>query len=375
MSSSADNSSDTVLTPGQETAFQDKGKAHILVVDDEPAILDLFRRAMILAGHRCSTASNGSRALEILDQGPVDVLITDINMPGMDGIELADKVLKSFSADVIVITGQAKAYQYDDMINIGASDFVEKPVSIQEIILRIKRVLRERQLKETARTSHEELKQAYIDSIHRLVMASEYKDEDTGDHIIRIGEYAEFMARQLNQSDVFIETVAYAAPMHDVGKIGIPDHILIKPGKLTAEEFEIIKKHTLIGAKILSKSKSRILQMAEEIALTHHEKYNGKGYPNGICGKDIPLSGRIVAIADAFDALTSKRPYKDPYPPEMVLNIIRLERGEHFDPEITDIFLEHFETFLKIREKFGDIQNVTLENFRLSERDRNGLTT
>jgi putative two-component system response regulator len=359
----ADNSKDSVF------------KAHILVVDDDPAILDLFKRAMILAGHQCTAVNNGNQALETLAQGPVDVLITDINMPGMDGIELADKVLQHFSADVIVITGQAKAYQYDDMINIGASDFVEKPVSLQEIILRTKRVLRERQLKETARTAHQELKQAYIDSIHRLVMAAEFKDEDTGDHIIRIGEYAEFLARHLGQDDIFIETIAYAAPMHDVGKIGIPDHILLKPGKLTAQEFDIIKTHTSIGARILSRSKSKILQVAEEIALTHHEKYNGQGYPNRLCGKDIPLTGRIVAIADTFDALTSKRPYKEPYPPEMVMNIIYRERGQHFDPEITDLFLEHVDAFMEIREKFGDPHRVTLETFRLSDRDIDALAT
>lgn len=359
----------------RDNATSGSEKAHILVVDDDPAILNLFRRAMNLAGHQCSAAHDGHHALEILGQTPVDLLITDINMPGMDGIELADKVLNQFSADVIVITGQARAYQYDDMINIGASDFVEKPFSIQEIILRVKRVLRERQLKEAARTSHEELKQAYIDSIHRLVMASEFKDEDTGDHIIRIGEYAAFISRQMGKDDLFVETIEYAAPMHDVGKIGIPDQILLKPGKLTPEEFETIKKHTLIGAQLLSKSKSRILQMAEEIALTHHEKYNGKGYPKGLSGTDIPLTGRIVAIADTFDALTSRRPYKEPYPPEMVMDIIFRERGQHFDPEITDLFLEHFDAFLDIRVKFGDIRNITLENFKLSERDQDGLFT
>ena len=358
-----------------DTLLQSREKSHILVVDDDPSILNLFRRAMNLAGYQCSSAHNGHQALEILNQTPVDLLITDINMPGMDGIELADRVLSRFSADVIVITGQARAYQYDDMINIGASDFVEKPFSIQEIILRVKRVLRERQLREAEKNSHEELKQAYIDSIHRLVMASEFKDEDTGDHIIRIGEYAAFIARCLGQDDQFIETIEYAAPMHDVGKIGIPDNILLKPGKLTPEEFDIIKRHTLIGAKLLSNSKSRILQMAEEIALTHHEKYNGKGYPNGLCGTDIPLSGRIVAIADTFDALTSKRPYKEPYPPEMVMDIIRRERGEHFDPGITDLFLDKFDAFMAIRGQFGDVTQITLEDFKLSERDQAGPAT
>ncbi len=349
--------------------------AHILIVDDEPAILDLFQRAMQVAGHRCTVTPSGRKALDIMTRTPVDVVITDINMPEMDGIELASTIFNRFSADVIVMTGQARGYQYDEIIKIGASDFVEKPFSIQEIILRIRRVLRERQLKETAQNSHDELKQAYIDSIHRLVMASEFKDEDTGDHIIRIGEYASFMARHLDQDAQYIETIGYAAPMHDVGKIGIPDRILLKPGKLTREEFDIIKGHPEIGAKLLSKSKSRILQMAEEIALTHHEKFNGTGYPKGLSGEGIPLSGRIVAIADTFDALTSKRPYKEPYPPEMVLDIIRRERGGHFDPRVTDIFLDHFDRFLSIRNNFGKSAQITLENFNLSERDQKNIQT
>ncbi len=352
-----------------------ENRAHILIVDDDPSILDLFKRAMKVAGHRCTVTPSGKSALDIMTDTPVDVVITDINMPEMDGIELATQVISRFSADVIVITGHAKGYQYDEIINIGASDFVEKPFSVKEIILRIRRVLRERQLNEATRNSHDELKQAYLDSIHRLVMASEFKDEDTGDHIIRIGEYASFVAKELAQDAQYIETIGYAAPMHDVGKIGIPDKILLKPGKLTKDEFNIMKRHTLIGAKLLSESKSRILQMAEEIALTHHEKFNGKGYPNGLSCEKIPLSGRIVSIADTFDALTSKRPYKEPYPPEMVFDIIRRERGEHFDPEITDLFLDNFDAFISIRQDFGEIHQITLEDFCLSERDQDSIRT
>jgi putative two-component system response regulator len=350
-------------------------KAHILIVDDEPAILSLFQRAMEVAGHDCTVAHDGKSALALLSKTSVDVVITDINMPEMNGIELATQILTHFLADVIVMTGQARGYQYDEIINIGASDFVEKPFSIQEIILRIRRVLRERRLKEDAKNAHEELKEAYVDSIHRLVMASEFKDEDTGDHIIRIGDYSALISRKLNQSDQFIETIGFAAPMHDVGKIGIPDKILLKPGKLTTDEFNVVKRHSLIGAKLLSRSKSRILQMAEEIALCHHEKFNGKGYPKGLSGEKIPLPGRIVAIADTFDALTSKRPYKDPYPPEMVHDIIRREKGAHFDPDITDIFLENFDTFVKIRNESGvldqvGLDQVNMEKFKLSERDQ-----
>lgn len=373
------NASDNILSLSAQglagNPAQPQDKSHVLIVDDDPTILDLFQRAMKLAGLSCSVAQSGNTALEILDHEAIDVVITDINMPEMDGIELATQVFERSSADVIVITGHARAYQYDDMINIGASDFVEKPFSIQEIILRIRRVLRERQLKEAARKSHEELKEAYIDSIHRLVMASEFKDEDTGDHIIRIGEYAALIARKLGQDEQFIETIGYAAPMHDVGKIGIPDRILLKPGKLTPEEFSEMQQHALIGGRLLSRSKSRILNMAREIALTHHEKYNGTGYPNGLKGEAIPISGRIVAIADTFDALTSKRPYKEPYPPEMVFDIIRREKGAHFDPQITDIFIECFEEFLGIREKFGDVREITLQDFKLSERDQDAIRT
>ncbi|MDD9302016.1 MAG: HD domain-containing protein [Desulfobacter sp.] len=333
--------------PVKSAALAPSAKAHILIVDDDPSIQDLFERAMEVAGHRCTVAPSGQIALEIMGQTPVDILIT----------------------------GHAQGYQYDEIINIGASDFVEKPFSIQEIILRVRRVLKERQLKKAAQNAHEELKHAYVDSIHRLVMASEFKDEDTGDHIVRIGEYASCMARLLGLDTRFIETIGYAAPMHDVGKIGIPDSILLKPGKLTPKEFEIIKQHPLIGARLLSKSKSKILQMAEEIALTHHEKFNGKGYPKGLSKQEIPLSGRIVAIADTFDALTSKRPYKKPYPPEMVFDIIRQEKANHFDPMLTDLFLEHFDHFLSIRQALGDISKITLEEFNLSERDEKSIRT
>ena len=350
-------------------------KAHILIVDDDPAILSMFQRAMKVAGHDCTVVNDGKSALSMLSHTAVDVVITDINMPEMNGIELATQILTHFSSDVIVMTGQARGYQYDEIINIGASDFVEKPFSIQEIILRIRRVLRERRLKEEAKNSHEELKQAYLDSIHRLVMASEFKDEDTGDHIVRIGQYSSLISRQLNQSDQFIETIGYAAPMHDVGKIGLPDKILLKPGKLSQEEFNAVKRHTLIGAELLSRSKSKILQTAMEIALNHHEKFNGKGYPNGLSGEKIPIAGRIVAIADTFDALISKRPYKDPYPPEMVYDIIRREKEAHFDPDITDIFLKNFDAFVKIRNDSGILAMVNLKTFKLSERDQIRIQT
>jgi putative two-component system response regulator len=199
------------------------------------------------------------------------------------------------------------------------------------------------------KTTHKELQEAYLDTIYRLVLAAEYKDEDTGEHIVRMSHYSALIAEKLGLPAKQVQNIRYAAPMHDVGKIGIPDSILMKPGKLTEEEFEIIKTHSTIGAKILTNSKAEILKIAEQIALSHHEKWNGKGYPQGLSNDNIPLVGRVVGLADAFDALTSKRPYKDPYPVEMAIDIIKQERGQHFDPDIVDVFMENIDEVLKIK--------------------------
>ncbi len=342
----------------------------ILIVDDEPMIRELLENTMEGTEYLCHFAENGEQALGKMAHFIFDVVVTDIDMPIMDGIELAKIIKSKFTSDVIVMTGQIQRYQYDEIISIGASDFVEKPFSPREIILRINRVLQERNLKKATEKAHRELKHSYIDSIHRLVMASEFKDEDTGDHIVRIGKYCTLLAGKLGQSDEFIDTIHYSAPMHDIGKIGIPDKILLKPGKLTREEFEIIKTHTRIGAKLLSESHSKILQMAYDIALNHHEKFNGKGYPRGLKGEDIPLVGRIVAIADTFDALTSKRPYKDPYPPEITYDILKKERGEHFDPQVLDLFIENFDQFLNIRGEIVPLNSDLSREFIFSERDQ-----
>ncbi|MBC8441085.1 MAG: response regulator [Deltaproteobacteria bacterium] len=349
---------------------KDTQKANILIVDDESMIRDLLENTLARTGYSCSFAEDGAKALEMISGQTFDIVVTDIDMPVMNGIELAKKIKSKFTADVIVMTGQIHSYQYDEIINLGASDFVEKPFSPREMVLRVNRVVRERNLKLEAQKAHEELKDSYIDSIHRLVMASEYKDEDTGDHIVRIGEYCLLMAQKLNLSEEYKETINYAAPMHDIGKIGIPDKIILKPGKLTFDEFEIIKTHTKIGARLLSKSKSKILQMAQEIALSHHEKFNGLGYPNQLNEIDIPISGRITALADTFDALTSKRPYKDPYPPEVVYDIMKKERGKHFDPDILDIFISNFDQFIEIRGKVGTFEGEAFQDYMLSERDQ-----
>jgi len=199
------------------------------------------------------------------------------------------------------------------------------------------------------KSAHKELQQSYLDTVHRLVLASEYKDEDTGDHIVRMSRYSELLAEKLGLPVNEVQDILYAAPMHDIGKIGIPDSILMKPGKLTGAEFEIMKTHTTIGAKIFVDSTAEILQLAQRVAISHHEKWNGQGYPQGLSKDKIPLVGRIVSIADVFDALTSKRPYKDPFPVEVAVDIIEKEQGEHFDPEIVQIFLENVDSIVEIK--------------------------
>ncbi len=201
------------------------------------------------------------------------------------------------------------------------------------------------------KSAHKELRLAYIDTIYRLVLAAEYKDEDTGDHVVRMSQYCVLMAEKYGLPPNEIENIRYAAPMHDVGKIGIPDSILMKPGRLTEEEFETMKTHTTIGARILAGSRSEILQLGEQIARSHHERWDGNGYPDGIAGEEIPLVARIVALADVFDALTSRRPYKEPYPVETALSIIREGRGTQFDPRLVDLFLKNINDVISIKEK------------------------
>ena len=220
------------------------------------------------------------------------------------------------------------------------------------------------------RASNRELQAAYLDTIHRLVLAAEYKDEDTGDHIVRMSRFSGVIAEKLGLPAGEVEDILYAAPMHDIGKIGIPDSILLKPGKLTDDEFQLMKTHTHIGAKILANAKAPILRLGQQIAISHHEKWNGRGYPQGHAGEKIPLVGRIVGLADVFDALTSKRPYKVPYPVEVAVNIIQNERGVHFDPDVADAFLENIDEFVKIKEEVSSEEDASLADFVLSERDR-----
>ncbi|MFW6052709.1 MAG: HD domain-containing phosphohydrolase [Desulfosalsimonas sp.] len=356
----------------------------VLVVDDEAPITEMIYQALTKAGYKCHTAANGDQAMDILSSSPVDVVITDIRMPGMSGVELLEKIKASYDSDIMVMTGFTENYNYESIVTAGASDFIQKPISFRELMIRLKRVLRMRYLlierdkinkrledsiNEVENTLRE-LDYAYQDTINRLVSAAEYRDEETGDHIVRMSRYCTLIARKMGLSEEMVKLIRYASPMHDIGKIGIPDHILLKPGRLTNDEFETIKTHTTIGASILANSKAEVLKVANEIALNHHEKWNGKGYPRGLKKDETPISGRIVGIADTFDALTSKRPYKDPYPLEVALEIIRCERGTSFDPEMVDVFMENIDGIKRIRDEVNLDPGISWSEFEWSERDR-----
>lgn len=348
----------------------------ILVIDDDESALRMMSRRLEREGFLDTfLTSSPEEGLDKFASWDPDLLILDLNMPTMDGFQVLT-ALRQRNPDqlaetpVLVLTGEGGQDNKLHALSLGARDFLSKPFDPVELAVRVRGNLQVRKLlmqvsADNAMLEHriklrtEELEKANLEIIQRLMSAAEYRDDDTGSHIHRISQFSGLLAKEMKLEETTQEMLKKASPMHDLGKIGIPDSILLKPGKLTPEEWEVMKSHSQIGANLLSNSSSKLLNYAEEIALTHHEKWNGLGYPRGLKGEEIPLSGRIVAVCDVFDALTSERPYKKAWTTDRALEVIRADSGTHFDPGIVDAF---FAVLPQILAAKRDLVEPTISN-------------
>jgi putative two-component system response regulator len=299
---------------------------------------------------------------------PADILLLDLNMPGMSGFEVLAALRQAFPHDylpVIVLTALQEKPTRLRALREGAKDFLTKPFDLVEAASRIRNILeasllhkrqrdQNRVLEHLVRQRTRELHDTRLEIIRRLGRAAEYRDNETGLHIVRMSHYSAIVGRAAGMNEHETDLLLNASPMHDIGKIGIPDRILLKPGKLDAEEWEIMKTHAAIGARILSGHHSELMELAQAIALSHHEKWDGSGYPHGLRGEEIPLEARVVALADVFDALTSERPYKPAWPLEKALGEIRSLSGIHFDPHLVNLYSEVLPDILAIREQYRE---------------------
>jgi len=365
--------------------------AKIIVVDDEPTNIKVVCRLLKLEGYaNFITSSDATQAVELVRTELPDLVLLDLMMPGVSGLEILSELRELHETryiPVIILTASTHHATRIDALHRGANDFLNKPVDPSELAPRVRNVLSlkihqdqlrnySRDLEEAVRLRTAQLESSRQDVIHCLARAAEYRDDDTGQHILRVGKYARLIGEVLGIQGEDLDVLEHAAQLHDVGKIGIPDDILLKPGKLTSEEFatmqkhcaygkhilgnttnlerQVIKDHANIGASILEIGSSPILEIAHRIALTHHEWWDGTGYPLGLKGEDIPLEGRITAVADVFDALSTKRCYKDAFPLDKCLSIMKEECGTHFDPTVLEAFLQCRKKVVSIQMQYAD---------------------
>src|SRR4051794_6357365 len=322
-------------------------QATILVVDDTPLNISILTE--ILRGeYRVLAAINGEQALKIArGDPPPDLILLDVMMPGMSGHEVCQRLKGESSTRKIPVIFVTAMNQVEDEARgfaLGAVDYITKPVSPPIVKARVKTQLalydQNCELERLVRDRTAELHHTRMEIIKRLGRAGEFRDNETGMHVIRVAHYCQLLGRAARMNEEDVDLLFNAAPMHDIGKIGIRDNVLLKPGKLTDEEFVVMRTHSPIGGEILGEHRDSLLQMAHTIALTHHEKWNGTGYPNGLQGEEIPLVGRIVSVADVFDALTSERPYKKAWPTEDAIELIEREAGAAFDPGVVANIME-----------------------------------
>ncbi len=330
-------------------------EARFLIVDDEPANVSVLTQMLEQWNAFHVVGTNDPLAtVDLFNSFRPDIILLDLMMPQLSGFEVMQQLEPLIAHDdflpILILTADTTDQTKRRALDGGATDFLTKPFDAVELSLRIHNLLTRRFLHRHLRDQNhildwkvqertQQLEQAENDTVECLALAAEYRDDDTGQHTQRVGNVAALVAKALGLGEQRTSLIQRAAPLHDVGKIGIADSILLKPGQLTAEEFQTMKTHAAIGAAIMARHHTPLLQLAARIALTHHERWDGKGYPNGLCGEEIPLEGRIVAVADVFDALTHERPYKRAWPIEKALEEITLQGGKQFDPEIVTTFL------------------------------------
>ncbi len=333
-------------------------KQTILVVDDSPENIDVLT-AVLSPTYRVKAAINGEKGIKIAETTFPDLILLDIMMPNIDGFEVCRRLKenpKTKQIPIVFVTAKIEAEDEMRGLSLGAVDYITKPISPPVVLVRVKTHLalfdqnRELEMKVKQRTL--DLQNSQFEIIKRLGMAAEYKDNETGMHVVRMSHYAHVIARMIGMHEP--DLLLHAMPMHDVGKIGIPDHILLKKGKLDADEWAIMLKHPEIGAKIIGEHEYPLLRMARVVSLTHHERWDGKGYPAGLAGEEIPLEGRIAAIADVFDALTTERPYKKAWDVEKAVQLLQTESGKHFDPHLVEVFMENLDEILVIKEMYAE---------------------
>lgn len=340
---------------GPMNALRDASDATILFVDDEEVNLLLLGRILERQGYRRLVPCGDPRdALDLMARHDPDLLITDLHMPGMGGLELISAVMAARPEDdwfpIAVITADVSPDAEKEALSRGAKDFITKPFKATQIQLRVQNLLRTRflhqalkrhadRLEDLVRERTRELETARLDLLERLALAAEFRDYVTGRHTQRVGELAGLLGAQLGMPAERVELLRRAAPLHDVGKIGIPDAILLKPGRLTHDEFATMKEHVDVGVRLLAEGQSELMVLAEEIALTHHERWDGSGYPRGLARDAIPLVGQIVAVADVFDTLMNVRPYKAAWPVEKAVAEIRRRSGSWFAPRLVEAFM------------------------------------